>query len=251
MAPGFQQAAGIPIKPELPELFSKAPPKSNRPEPLGAAGGRIIMRTGFLITLCLLAPLLSAQTVYRQVDAEGNISFSDQATPGAEAITIRKAQTIAPPPVGAFRPEPAVKKEAQAGYDRLAIVRPRHDETIVGAAQGNFDVKVDLRPALRAGDSLILLLNGARAERAKTTNFTFSNLYRGAHTLQVAVSSAEDKVIQRSATVTVHVKRTANLDPALAPDPNILSPLNPPRPKPPAISPTNPPRPVVPEAPAS
>ena len=209
------------------------------------------MQTGLLITLCLLTPLLSAQTVYRQVDAEGNISFSDQAAPGAEAITLKKAQTIAPPPASAFRPEPGVKKEAPAGYDRLAIVRPRHDETIVGAAQGNCDVQVDLRPALRAGDSLILLLNGARAQRARTTRFTFSNLYRGAHTLQVAVSNAEDKVIQRSATVTVHVKRTANLDPALAPDPKILSPLNPPRPKPPAISPTNPPRPVVPKAPAS
>ena len=209
------------------------------------------MRAKLLITFCLLTPLLSAQTVYRQVDAEGNITFSDQAAPGAEAITLRKAQTIAPPPVGAFRPEPDVKKEAPAGYDRLAIVRPGHDETIVGAAQGNFDVKVDLQPALRAGDSLVLLLNGASVRRAKTTNFTFSNLHRGAHTLQVAISNAEDKVIQRSATVTVHVKRTANLDPALAPDPQILSPLNPPRPKPPAISPTNPPRPVVPKAPAS
>lgn len=209
------------------------------------------MRTGLLITLCLLAPLLSAQTVYRQVDAEGNISFSDQAAPGAEAITLRKAQTIAPPPISAVRPEPDVKKEARTDYDRLAIVRPLHDETIVGAAQGNFNVRVDLKPALRAGDSLILLLNGASVRRAKTTNFTFSNLYRGAHTLQVAVSNAEDKVIQRSATVTVHVKRTANLDPAFAPDPKILSPLNPPRPRPPAISPTNPPRPVVPKAPAS
>ena len=209
------------------------------------------MRAKLLITLYLLAPLLSAQTVYRQVDAEGNISFSDQAAPGAEAITIRKAQTIAPPPVGAFSPEPVGKQKAQAGYDRLAIVSPRHDETIVGAAQGNFNVRVDLQPALRAGDSLVLLLNGASVRRAKTTNFTFSNLHRGAHTLQVAVSNAGDKVIQRSATVTVHVKRTANLDPALAPDPKILSPLNPPRPKPPAISPTNPPRPVVPKAPAS
>ena len=209
------------------------------------------MRTEGLITFCRLTPLLSADTVYRQVDAKGNISFSDQATPGAETITLRKAQTIAPPPVGAFRPEPVVKQEAQAGYDRLAIIRPRHDETIVGAAQGNFEVKVDLQPALRAGDSLVLLLNGASVRRAKTTNFTFNNLHRGAHTLQVAVSNAKDKVIQRSATVTVHVKRTANLDPALAPDPRILSPLNPPRPKPPAISPTNPPRPVVPKAPAS
>ena len=209
------------------------------------------MRAELLITFCLLTPLLSAETVYRQVDAEGNITFSDQATPGAEAITLKKAQTIAPPPVGAFRPEPVVKQKAPTGYDRLAILRPLHDETIVGAAQGNFEVKVDLQPALRAGDSLVLLLNGARVQRGKTTRFTFSNLHRGAHTLQVAVSNAEDKVIQRSATVTVHVKRTANLDPALAPDPKILSPLNPPRPKPPAISPTNPPRPVVPKAPAS
>ena len=209
------------------------------------------MRAELLITFCLLTPLLSAQTVYRQVDAEGNITFSDQAAPGAEAITLRKAQTIAPPPAGAFRSEPSVRKETQAGYDRLAIIRPRHDETIVGAAQGNFNVRVDLKPALRAGDSLVLLLNGASVRRARTTRFTFSNLHRGAHTLQVAVRNAEDKVIQRSETVTVHVKRTANLDPALAPDPRILSPLNPPRPKPPAISPTNPPRPVVPEAPAS
>lgn len=209
------------------------------------------MRAKLLITFCLLTPLLSAETVYRQVDAEGNITFSDQATPGAEAITLRKAQTIAPPPVGAFRSEPVGKQKAPAGYDRLAIISPRHDETIVGAAQGNFNVQVDLKPALRAGDSLVLLLNGERAQRARTTRFTFSNLHRGTHTLQVAVSNAEDKVIQRSETVTVHVKRTANLDPALAPDPNILSPLNPPRPVPPAISPTNPPRPVVPEAPAS
>ena len=209
------------------------------------------MPARLLIIFCLLAPLSSAQTVYRHVDQQGNITFSDQAAPGAEAITLRKAQTIAPPPAGAFRPAPAAKQGAWAGYERLAIVKPLDGQTIVGAAQGNLDVLVDLKPALRASDTLILLLNGARAERAKTANFTLSNLERGAHTLRVAISNAQEKLLQRSAPVTVHVKRTANLNPGLAPDPKILSPLNPPRPKPPPVSPVNPPRPEAPQAPAS
>ena len=209
------------------------------------------MPARLLIIFCLLAPLSSAQTVYRHVDQQGNITFSDQAAPGAEAITLRKAQTIAPPRAGAFRPAPPANQGAWAGYDRLAIIRPLDEQTIVGAAQGNFDVLVDLKPALRASDTLVLLLNGAPARRAKTPNFTLSNLERGAHTLRVAISNAREKLLQRSDPVTVHVKRTASLNPGLAPNPGILSPLNPPRPKPPPVSPVNPPRPEAPQAPQS
>ena len=206
------------------------------------------MQARSLIALCLLAPLLSAETAYRHVDARGNVTFTDQAVAGAEEIRLKRAQTITPPAAGAFKPVAAVKRKAGPVYQRLAIVKPHNDETIVGT-QGNFNVQVAITPALRASDKLVLLLNGERVLSAKTATFALKNLDRGAHILQVAISNGQDKLIRRSAGVTVHVKRTAQLAPSLAPDPKILSPLNPPRPKPPPISPTNPPRPKLPAAP--
>ncbi len=46
----------------------------------------------FFISLTLLAPAFAE--VYRSVDADGNVAYTDRASPDAEKIRIDKVQTI-------------------------------------------------------------------------------------------------------------------------------------------------------------
>jgi hypothetical protein len=71
-----------------------------------------ILLTALLLGICL--PIM-AQEVYRSTDAQGNIVFSDQHTPGAETVVI-DAPNIADPvnvPPPSTTPAPAPKPTPQ------------------------------------------------------------------------------------------------------------------------------------------
>ncbi len=53
------------------------------------------MRLAWLL-LCLTLPLQAAQTVYRWVDAQGTVHYSDQPQPGGQSETLQ----MATPPQG-------------------------------------------------------------------------------------------------------------------------------------------------------
>ena len=192
------------------------------------------IRSLLLINLVLVT-YVTAETVYKTVDEEGNIYFSDTPAEGAEVIEIKEAQTINIPETKSFDYTPSKEKQTDVQYTKIVITNPENDSTIQNN-EGNVSIKVKIEPALYEKDLIVFFMDGKQVSTGKTLQFSLTNVDRGSHTIDVAVKNEENKLLRRSGKVVFYVRRIARLSPDLAPDPNVISPVNPPKP---AITPPN------------
>ena len=151
--------------------------------------------------------------VYRSVDEDGNVIFSDQPSPGAERIEIRELPTIKAPPLKL--PEeasPPLVPPGEAEYSRLEIISPVADTAIRDNA-GNVTVSVSIEPELNAGHILVLYLDGIRAQQGTGMQFSLANVNRGSHSLAVAIENGEGGEVMRSSSIAFVLHRESRLDP--------------------------------------
>ena len=117
-----------------------------------------------VLALCLALAAGAAhaqQKVYKVVQPDGTILFTDTPPPGedAEQVDVGPINT-APPlasPTDAFDDSPAA--ELEQGYSEFRIASPADDAAIRDNA-GNVNVDLKINPNLRAGDKIELILNG-------------------------------------------------------------------------------------------
>jgi len=149
----------------------------------------ILLSILFIFSLCA-----TAETVYRTVDKDGNIIFSDKPSSGAEEIHIKDAQSISLPDAGPFKYTPLEKDVAQ--YTNIAIASPAND-TAIRDNEGNITVRVTLGPGLNPdnGDQLALYMDGAQVSVGSSPQFELKNVERGTHTLKVSVINTSGKPI--------------------------------------------------------
>ena len=167
-----------------------------------------------LLAVLVVAPLAQAE-MYRWVDEEGNVQFSDtpppQGTP-AERMEVPEPSSVVEtykPPKAPTEAEGSAQQDGeQATRYRLAITSPANDEAVRQNA-GNVTVTVDLKPALQPGHRLRLYLDGNLLDNGGTrTTVNLTNVPRGTHTLRAEVVDGNGKVLRR-ATSTFHLLRAA------------------------------------------
>ena len=163
----------------------------------------------FLITLFFLIPVSAG--VYRSLDADGNVVYTDKPSPDAEKIRIDKVQTIPAGPDD-FQYTPP-EKFAGGDYTKLEIVDPVSDHVFTGNT-GEVTVSVTIEPELNTknGDRLILIMDGKKKADSSSTSFSFTNLDRGTYTVEVHVVNKDGKTLISSAPVLFTVKRTSVLN---------------------------------------
>jgi hypothetical protein len=164
------------------------------------------MRLLLLFVTLFLLTSVSAE-VYRSLDENGNVIFTDKPSPDAEKIKIDKVQTISPPAVEDFEYTPP-EKPATEGYTKLEITSPQNNQTFTGGA-GDVAVNILIEPALdtKQGDHLILTMDGEKQANSSPTSFSFHNVDRGTHTMKVDIVNKGGKSLKSSATVTFFVIR--------------------------------------------
>ncbi|APQ12273.1 hypothetical protein NS274_17500 [Pseudomonas oryzihabitans] len=168
-----------------------------------------------LLACCLLCLACSAQAaIYKSVDAEGNTVFSDQPSANATPVQVPPTNTVGnPQPAPSIPSAPAAATPAGPAFSRLEVNLP-NDEAI-RANNGTFAVGVSLEPALKAGQSLQLLVDGQPyGSPGQSTRFGVTNLERGEHRFAAQVLSGTGEVIQTSAEKTVTVQRISVNSPA-------------------------------------
>jgi len=160
-----------------------------------------------LLALSLGSGLAQADTVYKWVDAQGNVHYTDHPRPGAEKVQLPKTQTYKPPSMTeALTPAPdASTATPTTGYKQFTITSP--------ASQANLwyvhevQVAVSLSPALRSGDTLTYQLDGQSIGPTTQTSVTFKDIARGAHTASVTLNSANGATLSAGpVTFFVHQK---------------------------------------------
>jgi hypothetical protein len=169
----------------------------------------VIMNIKILLILNLVfITFVSAETVYKTLDAEGNVIFSDVPSIGAEVIEIEEAQTINIPEEK-YRPVTKLKPD-KIEYTKLVIASPENDATIY-SNEGNVSINVEVEPALLKKDLLVLFMDGKEISSGKSLQFSLVNLERGTHTVDVVVKNEKGKILKRSGKLVFHLRKFSKL----------------------------------------
>jgi hypothetical protein len=179
------------------------------------------MRARLFTLLLLAAPLaMGATVVYKWVDDDGVVHYSDQPHPNAQKVQLKAAQTYTP--AGNAMSSSAVSAPPAPpaqGYKGCSIAQPPDQSDF--ANLDSLTVSVQTQPALHGGDQIYVLLDGQALNGGAPTgsSFTISPVDRGEHTLQAVVKSPDGGVLCQTASVTYNVHQ-----------PSIQNPNNPVRP---------------------
>lgn len=164
----------------------------------------------FLYLLLCCVVITAQAEVYRWVDANGNVIFSDQPHPDAEKIKIETLPSYTPVAI----PE-SVNEELEGEQEipryKVAILTPANDETVRNNA-GLVNINAKVTPPLDQdrNDQLTIKLDGQTlGEPSTSPNFTLSEVERGTHTVQVLVVDKDKKTIKSSKKITFHLQRIA------------------------------------------
>jgi hypothetical protein len=173
------------------------------------------MRSLSLIAVGLIAASAFGAEVYRWVDDQGQVHFSDRPMEGAERIEIRPQGELGTPKVEPRRRGTASVEESEEPfrYRSLEIVRPTQEE-VLWNIEGQLDVSMRLEPRLQAGHSVELLLDGQPVEGLEPGSMQarLSEVYRGVHVLTANVRDRNGQLLIESQPRTFAVQQTSILN---------------------------------------
>jgi len=166
----------------------------------------------------MLAMASPAQEIYRQVDEQGRVIFSDRPQDGGEPVTLTPINRSEPLTETETKNKQPTTKDTPpakppASYESIKIIQPANEEVIRSNA-GDLNVSIEVLPGLAKGDSIRLLIDGAAPlNDSANGRFQLSNLDRGSHQLKAQIIDAAGRILIESPSVTVHLMRHSRLAP--------------------------------------
>ena len=179
------------------------------------------MRTLLFTLMSLASALALAGTVYKWVDENGVVHYSDQPHPNAEKVQLKAPQTFKALPTDAASAAPAAAAASTAPvYQGCAIMQPPDGSDFSNINSLNVTVQTD--PPLRPGDQVFITIDGQPLNEGRATGlqFVLSPVDRGAHTMQATVKGADGSLMCQTPGVSFNVHQ-----------PSVLNPANPVRPR--------------------
>ena len=142
------------------------------------------------------ATVATAQPVYKVVDEQGNVTFTD--TPpsdvAAEVQTLNATNTTPPMPVDdAATADDIAMQDTEAPVAYSTRITSPVDQSTIPMGPGDFVVEAEVQPRLRIGEHLVLKLDGVSVgELQRAARWQLTNVFRGEHRLQVFRLGADD-----------------------------------------------------------
>jgi len=162
------------------------------------------------VLLGLLATTAVSADVWRWVDDDGVVHYSDTPREGAEHVDVSESarstgarvyQSTTPSSVD----EPATATEEVFKYESLSISSPSAEETLWNI-EGTLSVSLSLSPGLQTGHQVRVYFNG-ESRMVNSTSFTIDEVYRGVHNLQAEVLDATGRLMIRSTSNRFYVQQ--------------------------------------------
>lgn len=171
----------------------------------------------FIVALLLAQPALAQ--VYRWVDEDGVVHYTDRPVEGAEVVDLPESRGTTfrrPAPLPSAAPPAAAEQDDDQGfnYQSFRIVQPSDEETLwnIGAT---LDVSLSLTPGLREGHEIEVWFDGSVLESREpaSLSFTVPEVYRGTHNLWARVLDSSGRVLIQSNEITFYVQQTSVINP--------------------------------------
>lgn len=165
-----------------------------------------------LLALCLLGSPCWAG-VYTYIDADGNRVFTDRPPDNrpVEKVPISTSNRMEAvrPPLATQRLQPPPAPELR--YEVLRILSPTPDTTIRGDT-AQLIVTASSEPALHPGHSFRLVMNNQVVATQRSPVFAISQVDRGTHQVAVEIIDQQERIVERTPSQPVHIKRTTLSD---------------------------------------
>jgi hypothetical protein len=164
----------------------------------------------YTVTLLCSIAMTAHADIYKHVDANGRVYYSDTPTEGGKPMELPPINTMEiPKPIEVTAP-PAIQAEVDHEYNSVDIVSPNNEDTI--RAVDSFYVTVETDPDLHDSDQVVLLLNGKEQSRSdRYLSFLVSALERGTYVFEAQIRDKQNNILKNSSIVTVYVKRNSIL----------------------------------------
>jgi len=166
------------------------------------------MRYILLLLSLMLSWPLCAKDVYKWTNEEGVVIYSDSYRPDAERLRVPDDKSAGG---GTALPEDAGTGAVASGggYENFSIAQPENDGTI-RSNEGTVTVGLSLSPALAAGHSIQVWVDGSKLEgELKGTQFTLNQLNRGTHTLEARIVDADGQSILSAPRISFHLRKAS------------------------------------------
>ena len=170
-----------------------------------------------LAMLLIVACATASAEVFRRVGPDGEVYFSDTPAPGSQRVDLEGVQSVplrSIPQRSSATVQPtgdALAKESAPPYAQFEIIKPSNGQGL-RANDGSVTVYLSLQPALRAGDTIVLIVDGedgASIHSGDTLNFNLSNMSRGQHSVAARVQNAKGEKLIETGPVSFYVLRAA------------------------------------------
>lgn len=178
---------------------------------------RSYLYLGLLFSL-LLTGIATADTVYRWVDENGKVHYSDTPVKNAQEYE-SKENTLNQVKVNHSN-LPTTKAQAEPGIQYQVTVISPTEEATVRDNNGDFSATASVMPETPKGAKLQLILDGTPHGPAQSANhFNLKAIDRGEHQLVVQLIDQSGKVLASSPTRRVFLHQ-ANIQPKVKPKAN-------------------------------
>ncbi len=169
-----------------------------------------------LLTIACLTIVMSAtntekanaDNVFKQVDDQGHITFTDNPTANSESSEVKLAPINTQPALVRPSALPETPTDAvEVPYTMSRITQPGSNSTVT-PGQRTITVQISLKPDLQDGHLVKLYHNGhLYGTPSSSTSYSLSNLIRGLHQVRAEIIGEDGKKKASTQTVNFHVKR--------------------------------------------
>lgn len=179
---------------------------------------KLVLSLALAVATCSVS-LPGNSAIYKTVDEDGNVVFTDVAPPDStETVELSNTTSYTPPTSPSNAPlsvapgssGPEDSRPIETSYQSLVINSPTQDEAIRDNA-GNITVTVAVTPPLAPGHTIELIMDERRVGIAVTGKFSLRNVDRGTHTLSAHVLDADQAIVKQSASQVFHMLRFSAL----------------------------------------
>jgi hypothetical protein len=171
---------------------------------------RLLILTG-MITLTSFA---AHAEVYRHVDAQGNVTFSDEPIEGGETIQVKPVTTVTLPKPQDVQDAPEVIEQAREEgerYTSVSIASPSDGEAF-HSGSGNVQIQVTSSPALQPGHRYEVTLDGQPVGQTTSGSVTVNHIDRGTHEAAAHIINENGIRVRSGDTISFTVHRPSRLN---------------------------------------
>ena len=175
-----------------------------------------MMRRTLFTLISFACSVALATTVYKWIDENGVIHYSDQPHPNAEKLQVEGVQTYSSSAAAVRGPISSGESNAASAnpYKGCAVAQPLDQQNLPNAHSVFIRVAAD--PVLRGDDRVFMTMDGQALNGGQPTGMSFNvtDLDRGEHSVQAQIRNPDGQVLCQTPTITFSVSQPNLLNPA-------------------------------------